>query len=53
MKPTIIAKLRSAYPKMTWGLYLPEENRWLDLLFNQQLEARRLAKNLMQVSAAA
>jgi len=51
--PTIIAKLRSAHPKMTWGLYLPDEDRWLDLLFNQELEARRFAKNLMQSSAAA
>ena len=51
--PTIIAKLRSAHPKMTWGLYLPDEDRWLDLLFNQELEARRFAKNLTQVSAAA
>lgn len=51
--PTIIAKLRSDHPRMTWGLYLPDEDRWLDLLFNQELEARRFAKNLMQVSAAA
>jgi hypothetical protein len=51
-KPTIIARLRSTHPKMTWGLYLPDEDRWLGLLFNQELEARRFAKNLMQVSAA-
>ncbi len=50
--PTIIAKLRFAHPKMTWGLYLPDEGRWLDLLFNQELEARRFAKNLMRTSAA-
>jgi hypothetical protein len=52
-QPTIVAKLRSADPKITWGLYLLDEDRWLDLLFNQELEARRFAKNLMQASAAA
>lgn len=50
--PTIIAKLRSTHPRMTWGIYLPDEDRWLDLLFNQELEARRFAKKLMRTSAA-
>jgi hypothetical protein len=52
-KASIIAELRFSHPKMTWGLYLPSEDRWLDLLFNQELEARRFAKNLIQASAAA
>lgn len=51
--PIIIAKLRSAQPKMAWGLYLPDEDRWLDLLFNQELEARRFAKKLMQAYTTA
>ena len=46
--PTVIAKLRSAHPKMTWGLYLPDQDRWLDFLFHRELEARQFAKNLMR-----
>ncbi|MBB3692457.1 hypothetical protein [Sphingomonas sp. BK580] len=46
--PTIIAKLRSAHPKMTWGIYLPDEGRWLDFLFHSELEAHKFAKRLMR-----
>jgi hypothetical protein len=33
---------------MTWGLFLPDEERWLDLLFNAERDARKFAKDLMQ-----
>lgn len=52
-RKTIIAKLRSAHPKMTWGIYLPDEDCWLDLLFHQELDARRFARDLVKASAAA
>jgi hypothetical protein len=32
----------------TWGLYLPDEDRWPDLLFKRELDARRFAKGLMR-----
>ncbi|WP_436804220.1 hypothetical protein [Sphingomonas sp. DT-51] len=51
--PTIIVKLQSAHPKMTWGLFLPNENRWLALLFDRERDARRFAKDHMQASSTA
>lgn len=49
----IVAKLRPEGPRETWGLYLPDEERWLDLLFVRELDARRFAKDLMDGTTAA
>ncbi len=50
---TVIAKLRPDREVDTWGLFIPAEDRWVDVLFHRELDARRFAKRLMQEPPAA
>lgn len=51
--PTVIARLRPDRSGGTWGIFLPDEDRWLELLFDREREARHFAKDLMLAASKA